>query len=465
MGSEVTGDARRARYSFWLETAGEDLAQRASLPGDTTVDVAIAGAGFAGLWTAYYLAKADPSLRIAVLEREIAGFGASGRNGGWCTATFSVDGPGVASRYGRHAALALQRAMFDSVDEVGRVCAAEGIDAHYAKGGTTTIATSRPGADRLRTGVEASRAWGWGPQDLTWLEPGEVRDRIAADRCLGGTYTPHCAALHPARLARGLARAVERLGVRIFEGTTVRQISGRRIDTDHGVVRCEVAVRCLEAYTASMPGQDRLLLPLHIYMIATEPLPSTFWDAIGWRHRETLADPSYSFLYAQRTADGRIAVGGKHAGYAYGSKVDDAPRGDALTERRILATLRSLFPRLPDGCVSHRWGGFIGIPRDWFGSAGYDPGTGFAWAGGYVGDGVSESNLGGRALADLILRRDTQVARLPFVNHVWPGWEREPIRWLGVSLANRLMVAADRMESWTSRPSPIAGLATRLMGR
>jgi glycine/D-amino acid oxidase-like deaminating enzyme len=456
--------ARYRRYSFWLDTCEDDLAPRDPLPGDLQVDVAIAGAGFSGLWTAYYLAKGDPTLRIAVLEKEIAGFGASGRNGGWCTATFSVPGAVVAESHGRDAALATQRAMFDAVDEVGRVCATESIDAHYVKGGTVLVAMTPPQAERLRATVAEARAWGWSEEDWVWLEPAEVRARIDAKRCLGGAYTPHCAALHPARLARGLARAVEGLGVRIFEGTTVTAIERGRVVTDRGVVRCDVAVRALEGYSSELPGSHRLLLPLHIFMTATEPLPASFWEEVGWRERETLGDPSYSYLYAQRTADDRIALGGRAARYPFGSNVRDVPGGHASTTEELLGLLRSMFPAIGGVRATHEWGGYVGIARDWWGSVGLDPARGLAWVGGLVGDGVSESNLGGRTVADLVLSHDTERTRLPWVGHRWRTWEPEPLRWLGIRASMGLMLHADRVEARTGRSSRLTGLGLRLMG-
>jgi len=453
-----------AEYSFWLDTAGEDLSPRPALPGDESADVAVVGAGFTGLWTAYYLTKADPSLRVLVLEKEIAGFGASGRNGGWCTATFPASGDEVARRYGPEAALAMQGAMFQTVDEVGRVCEAEGIDAHYAKGGTLTVATTPPQVGRLKQTLGRAHARGFSKDDCMWLDPSEAAERIAVNDCLGATYTPHCAALHPARLARGLARVVERLGVRIHERTTVTSIEKGRVRTDRGVVRAGVVVRALEGYTDAVPGHRRLLLPLHIFMIATEPLPQAFWREVRWRGHETLADASYSFLYAQRTADDRIAIGGRGARYHFGSAVPDPAGGDPSVTRELVEVLRTMFPAIGDVGITHRWGGYIGVPRDWFGSVGFDAGSGLAWGGGHVGDGVSVSNLAGRTLADLITGRESELARLPWVGHAWRKWEPEPLRWIGVNLATTLRIGGDRAESRTGRPSRMARIGGWLMG-
>src|ERR1700728_3927352 len=168
--------------SYWLGSVPGDLTPGDPLPGDLDVDVAIAGAGFTGLWTAYYLAGASPGLRIAVCEREIAGFGASGRNGGWCSAYFP-------------ASLAQLERL------VGRVVAAEGIDCHWAKGGALQLARSPAQLERAIDYVNESRSYGFGEDDVRLLTAAETAEQVNADRVVGATYTPHCAAIHPARLA------------------------------------------------------------------------------------------------------------------------------------------------------------------------------------------------------------------------------------------------------------------------
>jgi glycine/D-amino acid oxidase-like deaminating enzyme len=424
--------------------------------------VAIVGAGYTGLWTAYYLAREDPKLRIAVLEKEIAGFGASGRNGGWCSALFAASRDKVAARHGREAAVALQREMFNTVDEVGKVAAEEGMDVHYDKGGTLTLATAPAHVERIRGEAEEERSWGFAEEDYRWLGPDEAAGRIAVRRCLGALYTPHCAALHPARLVRGLARAVERRGVKLFEDTPALELRPGRVLTPNGRVKAEVVVRATEGYTPRLPGFERAVIPVYSLMIATEPLGDAFWNEVGWGRRETITDGRHLIIYAQRTADGRIAFGGRGAPYHFGSRIED--RFDR--EPRVFADLRrslvGLFPQAGSARVTHRWGGPLGIPRDWFSSVGLDRHAGFAWAGGYVGDGVGTSNLAGRTLADLILRRDTPIARLPWVDHRSRTWEPEPLRWLGVNTVLRTMASADRAESRTGRPARRADLVRRL---
>jgi glycine/D-amino acid oxidase-like deaminating enzyme len=439
-------------YSFWHDTCEDDLTPRPSLPSDIDVDVAIVGAGYTGLWTAYYLARSDPTLRVAILEKEIAGFGASGRNGGWCSALFAASKDKLAARHGR-AAVALQRELFRTVDEVGRVAAEEGIDAQFRKGGTLSAATAPAHVERLRAEVEDERSWGFGEEDYAWLGAEEARRRIDVRPCFGAMYTPHCAAVHPARLVRGLARAVERRGVTIFEQTTARSVDQGMVETTHGRVKAEIVVRATEGYTPALPGQKRVVAPVYSLMIVTEPLGREVWDGIGWADHETFNDGRHLLIYAQRTADDRIAFGGRGAPYHFASRVEE--RFDR--EPRVFADLQrvlvSLFPSVAGAAVTHRWGGPLGIPRDWYPSVGLDRERGLAWAGGYVGDGGGSSNLAGRTLADLILGNKTDRTRLPWVGHRSRRWEPEPLRWLGVNFMLKTMAYADRSEARTGRPA------------
>jgi glycine/D-amino acid oxidase-like deaminating enzyme len=455
--------------SYWLTSVPGELSPSDPLAGDLDVDVAIVGAGFTGLWTAYYLAAAQPGLRIAVLEREIAGFGASGRNGGWCSALFPaslaklrrVAGGGAA---GREAAVAMYRAMQDTVDEVGRVAAAEGINCHWAKGGTVQLARSPAQLERAADEVAEARAFGFGEEDLRLLSAREATERVAATGVLGGTFTPHCAAIHPARLARGLADAVRRRGVAVYERTRVTEIAPGRLRTRAGTVRAEYVIRATEGYTPLLPGHHRALAPVYSLMIATEPLPEATWEQIGLAGRPTFGDYRHLIIYGQRTADGRLAFGGRGAPYHLGSVIrpefDRSPAVFAAL-RRVLA---ELFPVLGDVPVAQAWGGPLGVPRDWCASAGLDRATGLGWAGGYVGDGVATTNLAGRTLTDLVLAKDTDLTRLPWVGHHSPAWEAEPLRWLGMNAGRRVMSWADRQEARTGRPSRAARLADRFLG-
>jgi glycine/D-amino acid oxidase-like deaminating enzyme len=457
-------DRHWERLSLWHDTVDTDWTPRPALGGDTDVDVAIVGAGFTGLWTAYYLAQADPSLRITVLEAETAGFGASGRNGGWCSALFPASLPSLAARSGREAALSQHRAMRETVDEVAAAAAAEGIDADLAKGGTIVLARSRAQWQRARAEVAEARHWGRGQDDLRLLDRDEALGVVRATGTRGATYTPDCAALHPARLVRGLAEAVERRGVTIHERTRVTGIEPGRARTTHGTVRAGTVVRATEGYTAGLPGQRRALVPVYSLVIATEPLPANAWEEIGLARRETFSDHRHLIIYGQRTADDRLVFGGRGAPYHLGSRIRPEFDRDEHVFAKLYATLVDLFPVVAGTRVTHAWGGALGIPRDWCASVGLDRSTGLAWAGGYVGDGVSTTNLAGRTLRDLVLGRDTELTRLPWVGHRSPAWEPEPLRWLGINAGLRAATLADAEESLTRRPSLVAKGIAPLLG-
>jgi glycine/D-amino acid oxidase-like deaminating enzyme len=451
--------------SLWHDTVDDDLKPRDPLPGDRDADVAIVGAGYTGLWTAYYLSRLDPSLRIVVLEREIAGFGASGRNVGWCSALFPASADWLAKHHGSESAAAMTRAMLATVDEVGAVTAEEGIDCHFTKGGFVELARNRAQLTRVEAEVEAARGRGFGEEYLALLSAGEVAARVRATRVLGGAYTPHCAAIHPSRLARGLARAVEARGVAVCEQTTVRAIRPRTVATDRGQVRAEVVVRATEGYTAELPGHRRSVVPVYSLMIATEPLPDAVLEEIGLAERETFNDARHMVIYGQRTADGRIAFGGRGAPYHFASKIVPGQDREPAVFAALRRTLVDIFPVLREATITHQWGGPLGITRDWCASVGLDHRTGLAWAGGYVGDGVGTANLAGRTLADLVLGRDTQVVHLPWVGHRSRRWEPEPLRWLGVMGSLKVMGGADAEEARTGRPSRRAEAMWRLLGR
>jgi glycine/D-amino acid oxidase-like deaminating enzyme len=464
-------EERRVRaLSLWWDGLPGPIVARRALESDIDVDIAIVGAGLTGLWTAYYLLRASPDLRVAILEKEVAGSGASGRNGGWCSALFPVSDGRLAREHGAGVARAMRRAMQRSVDEVGTCAAAEGIECYFAKGGTVVAARSSAQVERAQAEVAEARGLGFGEDDLRWLMRNEAEQMIWVTGVLGATYTPHCAALDPARLVRGLAEAVEKRGASIYEGTEVGWLQPGSKSTPavvHAVgasVRAEVVVRALEGWTPSIPSQRRALLPVYSLMIATEPLPDSFWASGGLAGRETFSDHRHLIIYGQRTADGRLAFGGRGAPYHFASAVRPSYDRARRVHKSLRDALVDLFPALHGVSVTHAWGGPLGVPRDWFPSVGLDRTTGMGWAGGYVGDGVATSNLAGRTLADLVLRHDSELVHLPWVAHCSPTWEREPWRWLEVNVTLLATKLADREEQRSGRPSSLAGWLNRRTG-
>jgi glycine/D-amino acid oxidase-like deaminating enzyme len=452
------------RLSLWWDRQPHPIELRPPLGGDIDVDVAVVGGGLTGLWTAFYLADADPSLRIAVVERDVAGFGASGRNGGWCSALFAVSDERLAAVAGHAAAMAMRSAMEKTVEEVGRVVESEPIECGFAKGGTVALARTGVQLQRARDQVAAARARGIDEEDLRFLSAAEASTMVAATDVLGGTYTPHCAAVDPAALVRGLAKAVERRGVTVYEQTEVRAIGRGGMDTARGRVKAATVVRATEGYTRTLQGDERRVVPVYSLMIATEPLPDEFWASAGLAQRETFADLRHLIIYGQRTADGRMAFGGRGAPYHFGSAIRPQFDRDRDVHESLRRALVELFPALADAAVTHRWGGPLGIARDWFPSVGLDQATGVAWAGGYVGDGVSTTNLAGRTLCDLILGRTSELTALPWVGHRSRDWEPEPLRYLGINAGLRLAGSADRAEERTERPTWRSRLLERVLG-
>jgi len=456
-------EARYRRRSMWLDLIDEPLEPRAALPGPLDVDVAIVGGGFTGLWTAYYLAKADPGLRIAVLEKDIVGFGASGRNGGWVSPFFPASLETIEKHHGRAQAIAMQRAMFDTVDEIGAVCAAEGIDARYNKGGVLNLATGTEQVERVREEPAYYHGWGVSEDEIMWLGVEAVRRRIKVAGCLGATYLEHCACLDPARVVRGLAHVVEKLGVAIYEQTPVLSIEQGSAVTAAGDVRAEVVVRGTEGFTPELPGARRDVIPTYSLMLATEPLPASFWSEVGWNDYETFTDGRHLYIYAMRTEDDRIALGGRGAPYHFNSKVRDEYEQVPAVHATLEAVLKNLFPAARDAQITHTWGGSLGIPRDWFPSVGYDEARGYAWGGGYVGDGVAASHMAGRTLGDLITGRESAMTSLPWVNHRSPKWEPEPLRWIGVRTSLAVLASADKKEKKTGKPALRAKLMKKVL--
>lgn len=456
-------DSTYKDVSLWFDTLPEPVTPRAPLAENAQVDVAIVGAGFSGLWTAYYLARLRPNLRIALLEAEVAGFGASGRNGGWCVGLLAGL-EGLLLRGDRRAAgLALQRAAFDAVDEVGRIASAEKIDCDYRKGGSVRVAVTPGQRTELHERVRVFREL-LSPDDFRLLEPAECESYVRVRGALGGFYTPHCAALHPARLARGLASRVEQLGVRILERTRVTGIEPGRVTTGRFELRAGVIVRATEAYTAQLRGARRALLPMHSWMIATEPLSASLWQEIGLARAETFGDGRQVTTYGQRTGDGRIAFGGLGS-YRYGSGIERRFSASHARFRELERILCELLPVLRGTRITHRWGGALGIPRDWRPRVGLDRERGLAWIGGYVGEGVAGSNLAGRTLAELVAGADTERTRLALVAKPARAWEPEPLRFLAVRGTLALANAHDRASArgrdtgWRER------LIARLSGR
>jgi glycine/D-amino acid oxidase-like deaminating enzyme len=453
-----------ASCSYWLESAPDDLTPRPALNGTIDADIAILGAGYTGMWTAYYLLKHDPSRKVVIVEKEIAGFGASGRNGGWCSSGFPLSLGALEQRFGRDAAVSTAVSMHAAVDAVGQVAADEGIDIDWHKGGALRLARGPHQLPALSSAMRTYDKFGLSAH-YTLLSEEETRERIAVTDARGAIYTPNTATIHPGKLVRGLARVVERLGGVIYEQTAATGYTSGAypaLHTERGHVRASTIVLAGEAYLAQLPQLSRQILPIYSLIVLTEPLPDDVWEQIGWESRFTVSSQKYTVDYLSKTADGRILFGGRGAPYRFRSSIRDSFDRHAETHDILRNAAREWFPALKDARFTHAWGGPLGVPRDYMPTMSYDPAQGIATARGYTGQGVATANLSGRVLADLILGRDTEITRLPTVGHHSRNWEPEPLRWLGARFVQNRFAAIDRKAEETGVPPTGKSLAERL---
>jgi glycine/D-amino acid oxidase-like deaminating enzyme len=456
---------KNGEVSFWFADIGGLPPRRPSLPGDREADVCIIGAGYTGLWTAYYLKQAQPDLRIVLVEREFAGFGGSGRNGGWLSGGFDWSRERYMQSAGRQAVVDMQREMAATVGEVVRVTGAEGIDADLKRVDNLMLATNTAQFQRLAEERQNYLDWEMPEERVSLLTARQTLERIKVPGVKGSMVIRNMARVQPAKLVRGLAALVERMGVVIYEGTCVTSYTAGRVETRQGVIRAPSIIRATEGFTAGLPGLKRLWLPINSAQIVTEPLPDSMWHEIGWSGHELLGEGAHAYFYAQRTREGRIAMGGRGVPYRFASATDVNGATQQATIDQLKATLHRIFPLTRDVRIAHAWCGVLAVPRDWCVTTGYDPATGLGWAGGYVGLGVSSSNLAGRTLRDLVLRRDTELTRLPWVNRQARKWEPEPLRWLGTRAMYGLYQLADRLEAGGApRTSRLARLANYITG-
>jgi len=465
-GASATGQPHDYRQtSFWLATSTDDLTPRAPLRGTLTVDVAILGGGFSGLWTAYYLLRDNPSIEVAILEKEICGFGASGRNGGWCSTRFPVTTNALIRRFGASRARETILAVHEAVEEVGRVVALEEIDAHYRKTGVLSVARGAAQLPAIHAEYRTYEQLGLGAQNRL-LDAAEAYERIRATNLSGAMLTSGGATLQPANLVRGLARAVERCGGVIFEGSEVTRIEpGEQpsLSTASGTLRARKAIVAAgEAYLAHLPQFHRTVLPLTSMIVLTEPLTHAQWQEIGWQGGEGLSSQAKTTNYLTRTLDGRILYGSRGAPYLFGSRISDpALRNDAIYEA-MRTKVRGWFPILQDVRFTHAWGGYLGMPRDWMPTVSFDRSSKMGRLQGYTGRGVSTTNLAGRLLAGLITQSSSGLEGLPLHRPRMPLWEVEPMRWAAVRYVQNAFARIDEAEEAGERRPWDAPLANYL---
>ena len=441
--------------SLWRDVAINDAAPREKLSSDIETDVAIIGAGFSGLWTAYYLKKLMPNSRIVIIDANEVGFGASGRNGGWCSGFMPNSIDELAELHGREAAIEMYRQSFATLDEIESVLVNENIDCDFHRGGTICGATNSVQASRVTSGITKFHDFGFTEDDIRQLSQTEVEHRINISNLQLASYTPHCAVIHPAKLVDGLARVVEKLGVKIYENSPVTQYQSGSIKTNHVTCRAQLIIRATEGFTSSIKTHRRILAPLYSYMIATSPLTESQLQTLGWKNRETYHDARNMIIYCQLTADKRIAFGGRGAPYHFASRVKPSYNTHPLIHEKICNSMREIFEKIGDLEITHKWGGPLGVPRNWNPSVNFDARSGLGSLGGYVGDGVAASNLAARTMAHLIAEDNHELTQLCWANNQSRKWEVEPLRYFGINGLLKISESMDAYESKTNSPDRI----------
>lgn len=453
-----------SRISLWMDQLpAESLRPRAALRGSLQADVVIIGAGYTGLWTAYYLKRSQPALRVVVLEAQIAGYGASGRNGGWVMGELAGEDTLLA---GLDAATRqrCQALLRDIPDEVGRVLARERLDCDYRKGGVLYCAARYPEqAQRLRAQLADWQRHGHGDADFRWLDVPALQQQLRLAGAYGAVYSPHVATIQPARLVRELARRVEEMGVLLFEHSPVLRIEGREAVTAHGRVSGEWLVPAVEAYAASLGGVRSRQIAVQSLIIATEPLPQALWDGIGLAAGQAFSDFGHLVSYGQRSADNRLILGAR-GGYRFGGRLRQSFTLSAAEIGQRQRLLQTLFPQLAGVRISHGWGGNLGMARGFHPQIVVDRERGILQAGGYGGEGVGASNLAGRTMAALIGGEMGELALLPWLTTpaACRQWEPEPLRWLGYHAILRSFDWEDRVLQRQQSPAWQRRLAQRL---
>ncbi len=435
--------------SVWRESLGQPLMSRPSLAGDLQVDVAIIGAGYTGLWTAYYLKQKSPSLKVAVLEADSAGYGASGRNGGWLMGSFVGDSHYLAGYQGE-AFQQIKQAIQSPITEIEQFLIRHDVDCDFIHSGNYQVAARYPEQlDSLTSTLATLYQQGFDESDYQWLQGSALDDAIKLRRGQAAIFTPHCATIHPLKLVRGLAKVVENLGVTLYEQTRVSTFGKGIVQTAQGQVKADIIVPALEGYQGQVSQLGRYTLPVQSLLIATAPLSDRQWQHIGLESRATYSDAARQVTYGQRSKDNRMIFGAR-GGYRFGGQVQTEFNLQSPDFAWRAKLMHDLFPSLKTVPITHGWGGTLAMARKFAPHAIFDKRNGIALAGGYGGEGVGAANLFGRTLSDLILERDTPLSRMPWahlseIKQVLTPWEPEPFRWLTYQLINKVFSWEERL--------------------
>jgi glycine/D-amino acid oxidase-like deaminating enzyme len=446
--------------SFWWREL-TPWQPRAAIDQNLDLDIAIIGAGYTGLWSALYLKELKPELNIAIFEAQHVGFGASGRNGGWVSALWPVQLNEIASQHGAEVARNFQIVLHELIDEFEQTLNKYSILADFQKSGTMNFARSQPQLTRLKRELTEYQKFGFGDSDYHLSS--DLTSLPDATNLLGALISPHCASIHPAKLVRALAERVENLGVTIYENSEVAKLSPHKITVNNQQIEAVQIVVATEGYRDQL--LPRTTAPIHSLMFITDSIPAPLLDELRIPAGITFNDARNLVIYGQRTAANSIAFGGRGAPYQFGSKTGTQVELHQGAFKYLQSALIQMFPALQpySSTPTYTWGGPIGVSRDWKPSVTYNPKTGIATAGNYVGDGVAASYLAGQTIADLLTARTSSISNLPWVNHSSKKWEVEPIRYLLINAARVAISSADRIEQILNRETAISKILWRML--
>lgn len=418
---------------------------RASIPGfpdrptpsrDVTYDVAIVGGGFHGLWTAYHLRKADPSLAIAIVEQNHIGFGASGRNGGFAMTKVGLRLDDLERKFGIEPVRRIFDVMGTKVEQLVETVRAEAIECELDYGGLLIVATNAAQERRLRTQIEAAERIGI--SDHQPLTGEELRRRVNSPIYLNGVYERHCAVLHPLKLALGLAETVSRMGVAIFENARVGHIDTNApvpiLHSALGDIRARKVVMTTNAWAGDQSISKRSVVPVYTYIVATEPLGEEVWSQIGWEGREGIEDSRSHIHFYRRTQDGRLVFGGTDNIVPFLGRIDKRHDHNQRCYGRLRKAIATVFPQLADVKIDYSWGGAFAMTPDFLPRYGTQQGGKLIYGHGCCGHGVGLSFLGGEIMRDLVLERPQANEKLLFLPASTNPYPVEPLRSIGGTL-------------------------------
>ena len=437
--------------SLWR---GEEvITSRKSVSSNNSFDIAIIGGGFSGLWSAYHLKKIQPSLTIAIFEQNYVGFGASGRNGGWASAEYPTSSTRLIKEHGLQSYQNLRRDLTQSIDEIGEIARSNKWQIDYAKGGALVFATNEAQLTRISSEID---------DEHRFLNQSQAQELLNVANIKGGVFTPHCAALNPFKLTQEIATYLESVGVEIFENSKVEQISDKQIEVNGHTITCQTSIRATEAFTSHKWSANQQI-PIYSLMVATEPLSTDVLGQIKNTQRATFQEACHLITYAQITGDNRLAIGGRGVRYKLFSRLSERSEIDNRMHNALQRRALSWFPQLQGTKFPYRWGGPVALTRRWQCYLNYDPKTGQAAIGGYVGDGVTLSYLVAKNLALKI--NNLKTSDLPFIDQKIGKWEPEPIRYFAINAGFKATVVADIEEKITQHPSLIAAVIDPLINR